>query len=343
MQRCLDLAKNGLGNTYPNPMVGAVIVYDGKIIGEGYHTKAGEAHAEVNAVNSVANKTLLRDATLYVNLEPCSHFGRTPPCSKLIIEQKIPRVVIGCVDSFSEVSGRGIKMLRAAGVNVEVGVLEAESRDLNVRFFTFHEKKRPYVILKWAQTMDGFIDISREAEDFGEPTWITNDVAKMVVHKWRSEEQAILVGSNTAVKDNPSLTVREWVGPNPLRVLIDRRGRVAPSQSLFDGSTPTVVFSESNQAHHKNVTLVGVDFSKGILEQVFSELYLRGCQSVIIEGGATVLNACISQGLWDEARVFVGQKWFYDGVRAPKLSSREVCHGVFGDSALYVYRNNLLF
>ena len=225
LKRCIELAKQGLGNTYPNPLVGSVVVYNGNIIGEGYHKKCGEAHAEVNAVNSVKDKSLLCKSTLYVNLEPCSHIGRTPACSTMIIANKIPKVVIGSIDSFSKVSGKGVEMLKQAGIDAKVGILEKECRNLNKRFFTFHEKKRPYIILKWAQTKDGFIDIIRTNKNqTGE--WITNELSRALVHKWRSEESSIMVGTDTANMDNPRLDVREWTGKNPLRISIDRKLRL---------------------------------------------------------------------------------------------------------------------
>ena len=243
MLRCHDLARLGIARTAPNPMVGCVIVLDEKIIGEGYHRKCGEAHAEVNAINSVSNHELLKKSTLYVSLEPCSHYGKTPPCTDLIISKKIPRVVIGCVDSFSEVSGRGIKKLKQAGCDVIVGVLENESRELNKRFFTFNEKKRPYIILKWAQTLDGFIDIIRTDENQIAPTWISNEHSRMLVHKWRSHEDAIMVGTNTAEKDNPSLNVRDWDGKNPLRVVLDRQLRLNEKLNLFNNKIQTIIKS----------------------------------------------------------------------------------------------------
>ncbi len=340
MQRCLDLAKIGLGNTYSNPMVGSVIVHQGKIIGEGFHHKAGEPHAEVNAVNSVKDKSLLTESTLYVNLEPCAHFGKTPPCSLLIKESKIPKVVIGCTDTFSKVAGKGIEMLKEAGVDITVGVLEEESRELNKRFFTFHEKKRPYVILKWAQTLDGFIDMDRTEENYGQPTWITNDFAKKLVHKWRSEEQSILVGTNTAIKDNPSLTTREWSGNNPTRILIDRQGRVPESHHLFDGSVNTIVFTEQEKVDKENLQYIKINFNENIITQILQELYKANLQSVIIEGGKQVLQSFIDSNYWDEARVFIGDKLFGKGVDAPSVNAEIQIQEEVGNSKLCFYRNN---
>ena len=337
--RCLELAKNGLGNVAPNPMVGCVIVHDNKIIGEGYHQEYGKAHAEVNAILSVKNKSLLQKSTLYVNLEPCSHFGKTPPCANLIVEHNISRVVIGCVDSFSEVSGKGIEKLKNAGVDVVVGVLEKESLELNKRFFTFHNKKRPYVILKWAKTKDGFIDLERSNQKEVErneiagqarndetknDNWITSPLSKQLVHKWRSEEAAIMVGTNTALNDNPQLNVREWKGKNPVRVVIDLHDRLPQTLHLFDKNTSTIIFSLSKQEEENNLTFVKIKDSKNLLVEVLNELYKRNIQSIIIEGGATLLQSFIDQNLWDEARVFIGNKTFVNGLKAPKIKGKLV-------------------
>lgn len=341
MQRCLELAKNGLGNTYSNPMVGSVIVHNGKIIGEGFHHKAGEPHAEVNAIKSVKNKELLKECTLYVNLEPCAHYGKTPPCSLLIKQSLIPRVVIGCTDSFSEVAGKGIEMLKTAGVDVTVGFMEEESRELNKRFFTFHEKKRPYVILKWAQTLDGFIDVDRISDDYGQPTWITNALSKKLVHKWRSQEQAILVGVKTALKDNPSLTAREWPGKNPVRVLIDRHRIVSKSSLILDGEVPTIVFTSKPMAHEKNTKYINISLQDDLLPQVLNELFKENIQSIIIEGGKKILQSFIDANMWDEARLFVGNKMFLSGVSAPTISGSIIKEEHLGDSRLFYYRNYL--
>lgn len=342
MQRCLDLAKHAEGNTWPNPMVGCVIVHDGRIIGEGYHAKAGEPHAEVNAINSVSDKDLLKVSTLYVNLEPCAHYGKTPPCSLLIRQNKIPHVVVGCADSFSEVSGRGIEMLRSAGVDVRVGVLEAESRELNRRFFTFHEQKRPFIILKWAETRDGFLDIDRTLLEEARPTWITDDWARRMVHKWRSIEPSILVGTLTAIKDNPSLTVRDWSGRNPLRLVLDRFGKLPRTLTLFNGKTATLVFSEEGTPVADNVETVFLRPDENPLVAILQELYRRDIQSVMVEGGGILLNAFTDAGLWDEARVFVGEKWFVSGIEAPKIKEKPVSREIFGNSRLFIYRNKRL-
>ncbi len=344
MQRCLQLAKMAEGHTYPNPMVGSVIVCDGKIIGEGYHRKAGGPHAEVNAVNSVEDQSLLSRSTLYVNLEPCAHYGKTPPCSKLIIDKKIPHVVIGCIDDYSEVAGKGVKMMEKAGVNVEHGILETESRELNRRFFTFHNKKRPYVILKWAQSIDGFIDIDRESHLYGQPTWITNEWARRGVHKQRTTEQAILVGVQTALKDNPSLTVRDWVGEQPLRVVIDRKCILPDEIKLLDGSHNTVVFNSQKNDERKGVEFVKLEMDKDWPEQILEELWKRGIQSLIVEGGQTTLNLFIKSNFWDEAYKYVGHRFFESGINAPQLVNGNIIgERQFGDSNLYIYRNNIVF
>lgn len=339
MRRCLQLARMAEGNTYPNPMVGSVIVHDGKIIGEGYHHKAGQPHAEVNAINAVKKQSLLKESTLYVNLEPCAHYGKTPPCSLLIREKKIPRVVVGCQDTYSEVSGKGIEMLRSSGAEVVVGVLEKESRELNRRFFTYHEKKRPYVLLKWAQTRDGLLDVDRPIGADARPTWITDAWAKRMVHKWRSVEQAILVGTVTAMKDNPSLTVRDWTGPDPLRLVIDRYGKLPHTLSLFDGKVPTLVFTSEGHSLPAGVEAVPVSSQGDIPSQVLAELYRRNIQSVMIEGGSLILKAFLDAGLWDEARIFVGEKWFISGVKAPVIHQKPECEEKFGNSRLFVFRN----
>lgn len=339
MARCLQLALNGEGSTYPNPLVGSVIVHEGEIIGEGFHWKAGEPHAEIHAINSVKDKSLLKSSTLYVNLEPCAHFGRTPPCSLAIINNKIPRVVIGCIDSFSEVAGKGIEMMRKAGVEVITGILEAESRFINRRFFTFHEKKRPYVILKWAQTADGFIDIERDERAEVQPTWITNEWARRAVHRQRSTEQAVLVGKDTVLKDDPSLTLRNWKGASPKRVVIDRRLELPLSMKIFSGHEETIVLNEMKNEKAKNITYIKTDFSGNSAAGILRALYEQEIQSVVIEGGRYTLNSFIENELWDEAFVYVGEKWFEKGVKAPILRSNPVEKKDFGDSKLYVYRN----
>ena len=340
MQRSLELAEMGMGHVAPNPMVGCVIVHDGKIIGEGYHRKYGEAHAEVNAVNAVKDESLLRDATLYVTLEPCAHYGKTPPCSDLIIQKQIPRVVVGTVDPFAKVAGLGIQKMKDAGIEVTVGCLQDECRELNRRFFTFHQKKRPYVILKWAQTIDGFLDIDRSVEDFGQPTWITNNLARIAVHKFRAGETAIMVGTNTAQKDDPTLTVRDWEGANPLRVVLDRSMRLRLSLKLFDQSVPTLVFSEETVPAKRNLDYVQIDFSGNVVDEVLEELYRRDIQSLIVEGGAKLLTSFVELNLWDEAQVYVGERFFHNGVKAPLLTGEPLAEYDFRESRLWYFRNH---
>lgn len=339
MQRCLDLAILGMGNVAPNPMVGCVIVYNGVIIGEGYHQKFGEAHAEVNAIRSVKNPELLCESTLYVSLEPCAHFGKTPPCSDLIIESRIPQVVIGTVDPFAKVAGLGIERMKRTGIEVEVGVLEAECREINRRFFTFHEQKRPYILLKWAQTLDGFIDTDRTETQH--PTWITNALSKRLVHKQRSEESAILIGTNTAEYDNPALTVREWTGNQPIRMVIDRTGRLHAALHIFDQKVPTWVFTESKQSDRENVKFIELNFKLDILPQLLRELYQRDILSVVVEGGSFLLNSFIQDGLWDEAYVYTGNQFFGRGVEAPKITGRLVSCEILDECRLHLLRKAL--
>lgn len=316
IRRCIQLAQNGMINAAPNPMVGAVIVYRDKIIGEGYHARCGEAHAEVNAIRSVSDEQLLTKSTLYVSLEPCSHYGKTPPCADLIISKGIPRVVVGCIDPFSQVSGRGIQKLRNAGIDVTVGVLEAECRRLIRRFITFNTQKRPYITLKWAQSADGFIDTIREN---GSPVILSTPLNLAYVHKQRAEHQAILVGRRTALLDNPSLTVRHWYGKNPLRLVIDRNLSLPPSLHLFDGSNPTIVFTEQPKPMGKNVSCVALDFHSDILSQIMDKLFRNNIQSLLVEGGASLSQSFIDAGLWDEIYIEHAQSVLGDGVKAPQV------------------------
>jgi diaminohydroxyphosphoribosylaminopyrimidine deaminase/5-amino-6-(5-phosphoribosylamino)uracil reductase len=333
------LAKNGLGTTYPNPMVGSVIVYNDKIIGEGWHKKAGEPHAEVNAINSVKDKSLLNKATIYVSLEPCSHFGKTPPCCDLIIKNKIPNVVIGTVDPNEKVAGNGIKKLIEAGTHVIVGMLEAECNELNKRFFTFHEKKRPYVILKWAESQDGFIAPLEKLEK--KPVWITSQYSRQLVHKWRSEEQAILVGTQTVIDDNPKLDVRDWTGNNPIRVVLDQNNRVSNDSQIFDGQTKTIVFSKLKSAVEKeNIIFEVIDFEQNIATQIVQKLYQHQIQSVIIEGGRQTLQTFIDSNLWDEARIFIGNIQIRNGIKAPIIVKKSFEKLSIGDDELILSRND---
>lgn len=337
MQRCLDLALLGMGDVAPNPMVGCVIVHEGKIIGEGHHQKIGGPHAEVNAIRSVANPLLLAQSTLFVSLEPCAHFGKTPPCSDLIIENRIPNVVIGTVDPFVKVAGRGIEKMQAAGIQVEVGVLEKECCELNRRFFKFHEKKRPYILLKWAQTLDGFIDTDRTETQH--PTWITNALSKRLVHKQRSEESAILIGTNTAEFDNPALTVREWTGNQPIRLVIDRLGKLDSNLHIFDGKAPTWVFTSLRKQETGNSKFITLDFNQDILPQMLSELHERNILSVVVEGGSILLNSFLQDNLWDEAFVYTGNQFFGKGIEAPHISGETIGFEMLDDCKLHVIRN----
>lgn len=323
MLRCFELARLGQGNVAPNPMVGSVIIYNQKIIGEGYHQKFGGPHAEVNAIHSVKDKRLLQDSTLYVNLEPCAHFGKTPPCADMILDHKIPRVVICNLDPNRLVKGKGIEKLKNGGVDVTTDVLVNDGLELNKRFFTFQKKTRPYIILKWAQTEDRFIDIIRHPAQPQTPTWITNEEARLLVHKWRAEEQAIMVGTNTAFLDNPKLNVRDWTGKSPLRIVIDRRLRLPRNLNLFDGSLPTLIFTQQNteDLEGKNTEYVNIAFDEFLPEHILGELYRRQIQSVIIEGGAKLITSFLSANLWDESRVFTGNNYFGSGIPAPQMEN----------------------
>jgi diaminohydroxyphosphoribosylaminopyrimidine deaminase/5-amino-6-(5-phosphoribosylamino)uracil reductase len=339
MQRCLELAELGKGHVSPNPMVGCVIVHNNTIIGEGYHKKYGEAHAEVNAINSVTDKNLLPESTLYVSLEPCAHYGLTPPCSDLIVANKIPKVVVGIVDSFAKVAGKGIEKMKKAGIDVVVGVLENECRNINKRFFTFHEKKRPYILLKWAETLDGFIDFDRSKAEFGEPSWITGEKALNFVHEMRAAEDSILVGTNTALKDNPSLTVRHCEGKNPVRLVLDKNLRLPENLHLFDKSVNTLVFNSLKNKESENLEWIKMDFSKKIIPQVLNVLYSRRIQSVIIEGGKQLLDSFIKENTWDEAYRFVGNKKFYSGIQAPVIDIPASVVKEFDSDQLFILKN----
>lgn len=313
MKRAFDLAQLGSGHVSPNPRVGCVIVYDGKVIGEGYHQKYGQAHAEVNAINSVKDKSLLKESELYVNLEPCSHYGKTPPCSDLIISHQVKKVVISNIDPNPLVAGRGITRMREAGVKVETGLLEAEGELVNSRFFTAMRKKRPYVILKWAQTADGFI----ARENFNSK-WISDQYSRKLVHKWRAEEDAILVGTNTAQYDNPTLNVRDWEGRDPLRVVIDRSLRLSGDLNLFNGGQATVCYNEKKDDIRDNTTYRKINFD-ALEDELLTDLLERNISSIIIEGGSKVLHSFIEKDLWDEIRVFKSPTNFESGISAPEV------------------------
>ena len=321
MRRCFELAKQGEGNVAPNPMVGAILVFNDLIIGEGYHSEFGKEHAEVNCINSVANEYLhlISQSTLYVSLEPCSHFGKTPPCTNSIIEKKIPKVVVGCQDSFSKVDGRGIETLRAAGIEVVYPVLEKEALDLNKRFFTFHTKHRPYIILKWAQTANEMI-----AQNNYSRLLISHETTNRQVHKWRSEEASILVGTNTALLDNPSLTNRLWPGKNPIRLVIDSNLKIQATSHLLDGSVQTIVFNSLRQEQAGAILYYKIAENKSWVLQITEALYQMNIQSLLVEGGATLLQSFIDENYWDEARVITNTEMeVSDGLKAPRLKNAE--------------------
>lgn len=320
MKRCLELAVKGLGNVAPNPMVGCVIVYNGKVIGEGFHKKFGEAHAEINAINSVKNKKLLKDTTLYVSLEPCAHHGKTPPCTDAIIKHGIKRVVIGSVDPNPLVKGKGIAKLMRNGCDIITGVLEKECLNLNKRFFTFHLEKRPYIILKWAMTKDGYLDKKRSKQE--KPLKVTGKEADKLSHRWRNEEQAVMVGTNTVIMDNPMLTTRLMKGRSPIRIVVDRSLIIPNDSKIFNNFASVIVLNAGRNLKSGNVEYVKIKRAGSNLHNVLVELYKRNIQSVIVEGGAKLLNSFISQGLWDEARVFVSDTKTGAGIKAPVFNAK---------------------
>jgi diaminohydroxyphosphoribosylaminopyrimidine deaminase/5-amino-6-(5-phosphoribosylamino)uracil reductase len=333
MQRALQLATLGMGKVAPNPMVGCVIVYENKIIGEGWHKAYGQAHAEVNAIDSVIDQSILPQSTFYVTLEPCSHYGKTPPCADLLVSKKVGKVVIACTDSNPLVAGKGFRKLQEAGIPVEVGILEKEARRLNKRFFTFMEKKRPYIVLKWAQTEDGFI----ARKDYSS-RWISNEHSRTLVHQWRSQEQAVMVGTRTALYDNPQLNVRQWTGKNPIRIFIDKNLQIPTNYHLFDRSQPTICYNLYKNETLENLIFVKLD-TDFFLENLLQDLYERKVQSVLVEGGSLLLESFIEKNLWDEARVFVGNTCFGEGIKAPKmLFLPQKQQEIFGDKLLY-YEN----
>lgn len=339
MSRCIELAKKGLGSTYPNPMVGCVIVHKGRIIGEGWHHKAGEAHAEINAIESVKEKSLLTEAVIYVSLEPCSHFGRTPPCSDRIISEGIPTVVIGSTDPNPMVSSKGIARLRASGCEVITGVLKDECDLLNKRFFTFQKKKRPYIFLKWAQSADGFIAPAERANP-GQPVWISNAFSRQLSHKMRADEAAILVGTQTVIDDNPSLTTRNWKGASPLRLVLDRHNRIPDDAAVFDGSSDTIVLTANPAIHRPNAQSKVIDFDKPVSQQICDVLFELEIQSLIVEGGARTLRTFIDANLWDEAWVFEGTTAFGEGTAAPRTDAVVISEENIQGDKLTIYKNH---
>jgi diaminohydroxyphosphoribosylaminopyrimidine deaminase / 5-amino-6-(5-phosphoribosylamino)uracil reductase len=343
MQRCLELAQNGLGKVAPNPMVGCVIVHKNTIIAEGFHNLFGGPHAEINALDSVKNREILPDCTLYVNLEPCCHYGKTPPCTDRIIAEGLGKVVIGMKDPFAKVAGNGIKALQNAGIIVESGILEADCLLLNRRFVRFHSSFRPYVILKWAQTPDGFIDKERESSE-PQINWITDEKTRILVHKWRTEEQAVMIGGNTARKDDPRLTARDWIGRDPVRIVIDHDGSLDTSLHVFDedAGAETIVFTSAHKTFGKHTRTVITDFSGNALPFIFKTLYENNIQSVIIEGGKQLLTSVIETGLWDEARIFIGNRYFFKGVEAPKITGKVYSIEHIGQDTLTTMINDLI-
>ncbi|MBS1667410.1 MAG: bifunctional diaminohydroxyphosphoribosylaminopyrimidine deaminase/5-amino-6-(5-phosphoribosylamino)uracil reductase RibD [Bacteroidetes bacterium] len=340
MWRCIELARLGAGNTAPNPMVGAVLVYDGHIIGEGYHQQYGQAHAEVNCIASVKpeQQYLIEQSTLYVSLEPCAHFGKTPPCADLIVQKKISKVVIGCRDPFEAVNGKGIEKLKSAGIHTEVGMLEKDCMDLNKRFFYFHTKKRPYIILKWAQSADSKIG-SRE----GARIKISNEFTNRLTHRWRGEEGSILVGTHTAFQDDPELTTRYWKGPNPVRLVLDLKQRLHAKLKIFNGEAPTIIFNAIRNEKKGNLHYYRINDNEQVVEQILDALYELKIQSVIVEGGAQLLQSFIDKDLWDEARVIENQELLIpEGVNAPSLKKVQLSRieKIFSDT-IHFYQNPL--
>jgi diaminohydroxyphosphoribosylaminopyrimidine deaminase/5-amino-6-(5-phosphoribosylamino)uracil reductase len=328
MRRVFQLAILGKGKVSPNPLVGCVIVHGEKIIGEGWHMLYGGPHAELNAINSVSEQRLLLESTLYVNLEPCSHFGKTPPCAELLIKHKVRKVVVSNLDSNPLVAGNGIRKLREAGIEVITGILAKEGHELNKRFFTFMERNRPYIILKWAQTADSFI-----ARENYESKWISNDYSRQMVHKWRAEEDAVLVGTRTAAHDNPALNVREWSGRNPVRVVLDRFLKLDERLAVFDRTQATLCYNVLKHEEKPNLSLIRID-DTNFTENIIHDLWKRNIQSVLIEGGATTLNFFLERSLWDEARVFKSPRSFHHGIAAPLTRGRVVRRENVGDDLL---------
>ena len=336
MNICLELAEKGKGNVAPNPMVGSVIVYNENIIGQGYHEKYGSAHAEVNAINSVKDPSLLKKSRMYVNLEPCSHHGKTPPCSDLIIKKGIPHVIIGSIDNHSKVAGKGIEKLKNSGVKIELGIEQEKCIELNKRFHKFHTEGLPYIILKWAQSKDGFI--SRTARDIenGKSNWITGEKSIEYVHQQRACEQAILVGANTVKTDNPLLTTRGFDGKSPLRVVVTSQPLENRDLNILKDHLPTLIFNKKLNKKEGNKEWIQFD---GALKSVLQNLANRDIQSVIVEGGANILNQFIEQNLWDEAYTFIGDVEFNDGIKAPELVNNPSSTRTIGKDELIVYIN----
>ncbi len=334
MQRALELAALGQGRVSPNPMVGCVIVLNGQIIGEGWHQQYGGPHAEVHAIAAVADKSLLTGATMYVTLEPCSHHGKTPPCADLIVQYSFKKIHVAHLDSNPLVAGKGIEKIRASGIEVSIGLLEAEASMLNKRFFTFIAKNRPYIMLKWAATADGFI----ARKDFTSQ-WITNAISRKLVHQWRTQEDAIVVGTRTAMHDNPSLTARDWQGKQPVRVVIDKWLRLPPTLNLFDGSVPTLVYNFEKKEEKGNTTWVQMTSEHFSIHELVADLKNRDIQSLIVEGGSQLLQSFIDQNLWDEARIFAGNHTFEEGIKAPRIMGMEMSRTALEGDVLQILKN----
>jgi diaminohydroxyphosphoribosylaminopyrimidine deaminase / 5-amino-6-(5-phosphoribosylamino)uracil reductase len=342
MTRVLELAQKGLGRVAPNPLVGCVIVHNHKIIGEGFHREFGKAHAEVNAIDSVQQKELLQESTLYVNLEPCSHYGKTPPCAELLIRHRFKRVVVGIEDPFPLVAGKGIKMLSDAGMEVDVNIMPEACRFINRRFLTFVQQKRPFIILKWAQSADGFLDKERMPDEEG-INWITGNAAKRLNHFWRASEQSILIGKTTALRDNPSLTTREVEGKNPTRILIDLNHEVPYTKTLFNAQAPTILICDKRLPITDlpdSVQIIRIDQRENLISELLNQLFERNIQSVIIEGGAFTLNSFIKNNIWDEARVFTGRMPFACGTVAPSLLISPFSTEKIGNDLLQIFFNS---
>ena len=337
----MQIAKNAIGISRPNPAVGAVIVHENKIIGEGFTAVYGENHAEVNAVNSVKNVAVLKESTIYVTLEPCSHFGKTPPCADLLVRHQFKKVVIGCVDSNSLVAGKGIERLKNAGIEVIVGVLEKECREQHKRFFTVQEKKRPYIILKWAQTKDGFM--APETKNEQKPIWISNQFSQQLVHKFRAQEHAILVGTNTVLSDNPKLNVRNWFGENPIRIVIDKELKIPKNLFVYDETVKTIFITNemnSNEKSSEKLIFESINFDENVAKQICAILYKHHIESLIIEGGTKTIQTFIDENLWDEAYIFSTEKVFKNGVKAPVFSGKMVSEIDIKNDILKIYSND---
>ncbi|MFN7013481.1 MAG: bifunctional diaminohydroxyphosphoribosylaminopyrimidine deaminase/5-amino-6-(5-phosphoribosylamino)uracil reductase RibD [Bacteroidia bacterium] len=337
MQRCIDLAKKGLGNVAPNPLVGAVIVYNDTIIGEGYHRQFGKEHAEINAINSVKDKNLLKESTIYVTLEPCSHFGKTPPCADTIVQYGFKQVVIGNIDPFEKVAGKGIEKLKAGEIDVITSVMEKECWFINRRFMIAQTKKRPYLILKFAQSKDGFIDIAPEDKQQGRVHYISSAESLKLVHKWRSEEAAIMVGTNTVISDNPELTCRFYPGKSPVRITLDKNLRIPKNAKIKNDAAPTIIYNSVKSEKIKTTEYVQLNWHKQVLKDIFTDLHHRGIQSIIIEGGAQLLNYCIKENLWDEARIFTSLTELKNGVKAPNFPFKPIYSENVGSDILAFY------